>query len=193
MEIHKNPEQARKMALDIAVGMSEIHNIGVVHFDLKPGNILIEKLEDHSMRCIICDFGFAAMIGSDKGRKITVSGLQTPENGGFTPNYAAPELFSRIYSGRTDTTEADKAVDVYAYAMTLYQLITQEKCYPCMNNQEIEEAVLNGIRPPFSSETLEIYSQHVILNIIKDCWQSDPQARPTFIEISKRLQETISE
>ena len=83
------PQLAASMALDIASGMRDMHAIGVVHFDLKPANVLLEKSGD-GMRCLICDFGFATIIGQ-RPRNL-VKGLNRPKNAGMTVAYSPPEV-----------------------------------------------------------------------------------------------------
>ena len=70
-----------------------MHVFNIVHFDIKPANVLIETLPDKSYRCVICDFGFAMVIGTE--RKV-VAGINRPELGGFTSHYASPEASNII-------------------------------------------------------------------------------------------------
>ena len=48
----------KQMAFDIASGCKLIHSMGLIHFDIKPHNILVERVEDSDeIRCAITDFG----------------------------------------------------------------------------------------------------------------------------------------
>ena len=72
-----------------------------MHFDLKPQNVLLEIKADQTFKCIICDFGYATVIGTERVnatgqlRGGVVKGLDRPENCGLTTQYAAPEVSQR--------------------------------------------------------------------------------------------------
>ena len=88
----------------------EIHIFNIVHFDLKPQNVLLEIKADQTFKCVICDFGFATVIGTERvqsqgqgqtgmtqhfNRGGVVKGLDRPDNAGLTTQYAAPEVSQR--------------------------------------------------------------------------------------------------
>ena len=85
--------------------------------------MLLDVAPDQSFKCVICDFGFASIIGH-KPRNL-VQGLDRPQNAGLTAAYSSPELYSRVFLGRATSSEYDKLVDVYAYGMTMFEVITQ--------------------------------------------------------------------
>ena len=79
-----------KISIDIASGMKAIHAKEVIHFDLKPQNVLIDVQADLSIFCVICDFGFANF--RTDGKHQLVSGMKAPTTAGITARYAAPEV-----------------------------------------------------------------------------------------------------
>ena len=76
--------------------MQSLHDAGIVHFDLKPGNVLL----DAQGRACVCDLGFATLVGR---RPRLVAGVSKPKNAGLTWAYAPPELFSRAVSLAPDS------------------------------------------------------------------------------------------
>ena len=94
-----------------------MHAHGIVHFDIKPANILL----DVDFSPVISDFGLAKTVGSAK----TVSGLASSTVSGYTPNFAAPELFRLTPGGII--LESDKKVDVYAFAITVWELLHRKR------------------------------------------------------------------
>lgn len=98
-------DEFRKIASEVCGGLAAIHAAGLVHGDLKPGNVMVT--ED---RAIILDFGFAQERARAASRR-----PNAPPDGG-TPNYMAPE---RLREG--GASEQD---DLYALAMTLWEMWT---------------------------------------------------------------------
>jgi eukaryotic-like serine/threonine-protein kinase len=104
-------DEALKIAAGIAVALSIVHGAGVVHRDLKPGNIM---LRDNGSLALI-DFGIAqsAMSGGALGDSGTlIAG---------TPYYMSPE------QARGERT--DERTDLYALGVILFQMLTGEKPY----------------------------------------------------------------
>ncbi len=88
----------------VCEGLSEAHRLGVVHRDLKPGNIMIDK-EGNAK---IMDFGIARSL---KGKGITGAGMMIG-----TPEYMSPE--------QVEGKEADQRSDIYALGVILYEMAT---------------------------------------------------------------------
>jgi hypothetical protein len=98
-------------------------------------------------------------------------------------------MFSRVYQGRKTTTEIDKAVDVYAYAITVFQMVTRSICFANLTADKIEELVTSGIRPEFPDAVYEIYKElhPEVLRMIQIAWAQEPEKRPTFSSICSML------
>ena len=100
-EGHIEEHAALRMALDVAEGLSALNREGLVHGDIKPANIVLDR--DGNAKLV--DFGLSGMTRRDK-------------NGNFvgTPNYIAPELLR----GCADTHRSD----IYSLGATLYHLLS---------------------------------------------------------------------
>jgi serine/threonine-protein kinase len=98
-------DEFRKIASEVCSGLAAIHAAGLVHGDLKPGNVMVT--DD---RAIILDFGFAQERARAASRR-----PGAPPDGG-TPNYMAPE---RLRSGGASVED-----DLYALALTLWEMWT---------------------------------------------------------------------
>ncbi|MFG1798347.1 serine/threonine-protein kinase [Nocardia sp. NPDC049149] len=109
------PPQVMHIVTEAARGLDEAHRCGMLHRDVKPANILIERLDDAPDRVLVADFGIARAAGD--GTALTEVGTVVA-----TLAYAAPELL-------TDQ-QVDHRADVYALGCTLFELLTGTKPYP---------------------------------------------------------------
>jgi serine/threonine protein kinase len=98
-------DEFRKIASEVCAGLAAIHAQGLVHGDLKPGNVMVTE-----EKAVILDFGFAQERARAAARK-----PGAPPDGG-TPNYMSPE---RLRSGGASADD-----DVYAMALTLWEMWT---------------------------------------------------------------------
>ena len=94
-----DPLNALQIARDVARGLRSLHAIDIVHFDLKPQNILL----DEAGVSHITDFGYAA-VGRRGG---LVRGIEKPRIAGITAAYCSPELFSRVSRCKFHTPPSD--------------------------------------------------------------------------------------
>ncbi len=95
---------AVNIAKQICEGLTEAHKIGVVHRDLKPQNVMI----DRSGIARIMDFGIARSVG---GKAITAAGVMVG-----TPEYMSPE--------QVEGKEIDQRSDIYSLGVILYEMVT---------------------------------------------------------------------
>src|SRR5262249_21931149 len=102
-------EQKVRLIAQVAEGLHAAHREGLVHRDVKPSNVLVEKTPDGAWKLWIADFGIAQW--SEAGASGELAG---------TPAYLAPELL------KGHAVQADRRADVYGLGVTLYELLTGE-------------------------------------------------------------------
>ncbi|KAJ9549147.1 hypothetical protein OSB04_021690 [Centaurea solstitialis] len=166
-----NPTTAINFALDIARGMAYLHtepNV-VVHRDLKPRNVLLVNSNADHLK--VGDFGLSKLIRVKNSHDVY---KMTGETGSY--RYMAPEVFKH--------RKYDKTVDVFSFAMILYQMLEGD---PPLSNYEPYEAAkqaAEGLRPTFRAKS---YSPE-LRELTEHCWHADMNKRPSFLEILKRLE-----
>jgi len=102
-----------RLFLRIAEAVAYAHRRGVIHRDLKPGNILIDR--EGAPR--VLDFGLARSAFGEQQRNVTIDSTQGGEFVG-TFNYAAPEQLAH------DPAAVDSRCDLYALGVVLYECLT---------------------------------------------------------------------
>jgi len=168
-----------EIAINVTEALQAAHAAGVIHRDVKPGNVLLPEPRDgRGPRAKLGDFGVSRLF--DAGR-LTATGVVV---GSY--EYAAPELFA----GKT----AAAASDVYAFTLLLYRLLTGN-AYPYE---------INGDRTPVAF--MEAHTKQVPLPIgllnrgltqdLQDLitlgLSKDPRRRPSWDEILLALSRQLS-
>ncbi|KNC74085.1 hypothetical protein SARC_13359 [Sphaeroforma arctica JP610] len=143
--------------------MNYLHHSGIVHLDLTPNNILVTE----NSNCKVGDFGLSKVMSTK------AHGEQT--NGG-TVVYTAPE----VYKGERIRTR----VDVYSFAVCLWQLYYRKMPYENMNQHAIcFNVVAYNKRPDFDENNLPPFT-----DLIKTSWNGVARLRPTFDQLIRQLE-----
>lgn len=106
-----SPEEALTIAPRICDALQYAHDEGVVHRDIKPGNILVDK----KGRVKIADFGLAKMLGQET-KDFSLTGEHAIMG---TPHYMAPEQM-------TQSKTVDHRADIYSLGVVVYEMLTGE-------------------------------------------------------------------
>lgn len=149
-------KRAMDYALQIAEGLAHAHGAGVVHGDLKPGNVMVNG----GGRIKLLDFGLARRLRltANQSRSLTVKG----EIAG-TPSYMAPEQAE----GKT----ADERTDVFAFGAVLYEMLSGRRAFQGDSTLAVLGAVLREEPPPVSGVP------HELERILRLCLRKDPARR----------------
>ena len=112
------PTVALVILLDSCYALKFAHSKGIVHRDIKPGNILISRRAEVKL----ADFGIASDENEDSDKTQTGVTLGTPA-------YMPPEQFE-------NSSAVDNRADIYALGVMLYEMVTGTKPYPSEFTQE---------------------------------------------------------
>jgi hypothetical protein len=157
------PEEVAAIGGQIASALTVAHRSGIVHRDIKPGNVLINTAGIAK----ITDFGIARATGD-----VTVT-----QSGVFagTPAYLAPE----VARGQDPTA----ASDVFSFGATLYDAVEGGPPFPERQNQlALLRLVAEGkVQPPRQAGNLTA----LLMQLLRD----DPDARPTMAQATGMLAE----
>src|SRR6476646_4254957 len=150
--------QATELIAKVARTVHYAHEHGILHRDIKPGNILLgAKGEPH-----LTDFGLARLVETESTVTRTLEVLGTP-------SYMAPE------QGAGNNTKLTNATDVYGLGAVLYQLLTGHPPFAGGTTYETIKLLLDTEpRPPRS---LNPKTDRELSTICLKCLEKDPQRR----------------
>ncbi|KAH0728398.1 hypothetical protein KY285_002438 [Solanum tuberosum] len=153
-----------KMALDVAKGMDCLHtsNPTIVHRDLKSPNLLVDK----NWNVKVGDFGLS---------RLKHNTFLSSKSTAGTPEWMAPEVLRNEPS--------NEKCDIYSFGVILWELATLRLPWSGMNPMQVVGAV------GFQNKRLEIPKEldPIVARIIWECWQTDPNLRPSFAQLTVAL------
>jgi TPR repeat protein len=154
-------ENITKIIIGVLVGLKFMHSKNIIHRDIKPGNLLLDK--DYRVR--IGDFGTARF--EDCGSTTTA--------GVGTAAYMAPETMNR--------EQATKKVDVFGFGLIVYEVLFGKSVFPKDGKLlELADLQSRGIRPEIPKTV-----NPVVQEVIRKCWSKIPDERPTFEAVYEQL------
>jgi predicted Ser/Thr protein kinase len=147
-------DKALQAARQLCAGLAAAHDRGVIHRDLKPQNVMMNKRGD----LVIMDFGLAAIADQLSGAEV--------RNG--TPAYMAPEQLR----GAAVTS----ASDIYALGLVLYELFTGKRPYEAKTLQTLIDLQESGHLASMTSIASDV--DPMVEKVIRRCLDADPLKRP---------------
>lgn len=157
-----SPTKRSIIALRVSQAMEQLHAARIIHRDLKSANILLD--DDDLPR--VCDFGLVGF---------KTRGTRTGYVG--TAQWMAPEILrsSPFY---------DEKVDVYSFAVLLWEMLTLQEPYRGMTQDQMVMAIIEkGARPAIAPN----YGPPKLIELIRKCWSEDTKDRPSFPQITTAL------
>lgn len=153
------PREAARLIATIARAVQHAHERGILHRDLKPGNIL---LDGSGRTPYVSDFGLAKWIGRESRLTLAQSALGTP-------HYIAPEQAAGSSSKLTP------AADVYSLGAILYELLTAQP--PFVADTPLETLRLSRETEPRALRSLKSTVPRDLEVICLKCLAKEPSAR----------------
>ncbi|MGZ5968214.1 MAG: serine/threonine-protein kinase, partial [Polyangiales bacterium] len=154
------PQEAWAIAREAADAISSAHAVSVIHRDLKPDNVFLERSGDRPMRVRLLDFGIAKVQSREDLERLTNTGVPLG-----TPSYMAPELWWG--------SDIDARVDQYALGITLFEAITGRLPFSADGFMQLVQKHLHEEPPPLGcSKEIDAFVARLLAKKPEDRFES---------------------
>jgi serine/threonine protein kinase/Tol biopolymer transport system component len=163
-------EQVLKCGIEICEGLEKAHKSGVVHRDLKPGNIMLTKSGAKLM-----DFGLAKAMETVKTAAATATLGMPGHDSPVTTQGTVVGTFQYMAPEQVEGKEADPRSDIFALGAVLYEMATGKRAFEGKTTTSVIAAVLE--RDPAPVSAVQPASPPAFDGLVKACLAKDPDER----------------
>lgn len=158
-------------------GMSAVHAMGILHLDLKPGNLMIHRQPDGGLQVKILDFGLAKSTP-----RVGEPALKASEGLLGSIHFMAPEQFERA--------PVDARTDIYALGCIYYYALTQKLPFAGETKPQVMTAHLHPRTPPLGTLRPDLPSR--IVKWVEWLINRVPANRPASVAEALRVYEEVT-
>ena len=162
------PDEARRIIDELSDALDYAHRMGVVHRDVKPDNVLLDR---HTGRAMLTDFGIAKQRAET--RTLTQAGMVVG-----TPHYMSPEQAA-------GANDVDGRSDIYALGVIAYRMLTGQLPFQGDTMQQVlsQHAVAVPVAPSKTDQTIPLELDRVVMRALAkdpaDRWATAAMIRQT--------------
>ena len=160
-------EQVLRYGVEIADALDHAHRQGLIHRDLKPGNIMLTK-----SGAKLLDFGLVKFQSPDEVGKLT--SLPT-ENRALTQEGTILGTFQYMAPEQLEGRDADARTDIFALGAVLYEMATGRRAFQGASKASLIASIISAMPEPISS--VQPLTPPALERVVQVCLAKDPDRR----------------
>jgi serine/threonine protein kinase/Tol biopolymer transport system component len=167
-------EEVLRYAIQVTKALAQAHRRGVVHRDLKPGNIMLTKAGAK-----LLDFGLAKRkveaASSRLGPSAGTAPLLSTESESLTEEGMMLGTLEYMAPEQVEGKEADHRTDIFALGVVIYEMATGRKAFEGDSKASLTAAILTSQPPPITA--IQPMTPPALERLVRKCLNKDPEER----------------
>jgi serine/threonine-protein kinase len=164
-----SPERAGRLLIQLCDVLQAAHDEGIVHRDIKPGNLMIQHPDTSQETVKLMDFGLAKMSAMLYISPEEVVDFTLPAASG-TPEYISPEMVR--------SSDADASGDIYSVGVVLFEMLTGRRPFQNTRVEDLLQAHLEAAPPRIAQVAPQVRVPPSLEALIQSCLAKSPEDRP---------------